>query len=133
MLNGRDDDRFEEVLGRLDALVRRGQPVEDRPPPRIVPDPAIPVLTEVLLTGKSAEEDTIPLLTEELSQDRDRVEKSVLQMLVNLVENTIVEQIQPALQEALVNKVAELRPQIEMLLRQRLQQTLTQKTDQTEE
>lgn len=128
----RDEDRFEEVLGRLDALVRRGQPNEDPPPPAIE-NAAIPVLTEVLVSGPAEVSDTIPLLTDTLNLERNHAHELILPHLVKVVEDVLAQQIQPVLEEALRSRVAELRPQIETLLRQHLQQALAQEKNQIEE
>lgn len=127
----RDDDRFEEVLGRLDALVRRGQ--RDESPPLAVADVAIPVLTDVFLPDQTGDMETIPLLTDALNQERDQPLDAILPLMVNVLEAALIQEIQPALEDALKIKVAELRPQLEYLLREQLRQALAREENQTEE
>ncbi|HEY3328062.1 MAG TPA: hypothetical protein VGK14_12985 [Novimethylophilus sp.] len=138
VLPERDDDRFEEVLERLDALVRRGQPESDPPPPPpAVSEASIPVLTEVYrpeleeaVPHEPASEDAaLPELSaeEKLEQAMD----AALPVMTEVLENALAQTVRPALNKALDQAIAELCPQMEALLRQRLQQALAQE-DQTE-
>lgn len=138
MTNGlpeRDDERFEEVLERLDALVRRGQPDSDPPPPPpAVSEASIPVLTEVYrpewvgaAPQQSAPEQPVaPGLSAEEKLEQAVV--AVLPVMTEVLETVLAQAVQPALERA----IADLRPQMEAALRQRLQQALAQEQDQTE-
>lgn len=130
----RDDDRFEEVLGRLDALVKRGQRDEEPLPPPVVAESEIPVLTEVFSPGQVVDAEAIPLLADTLIQEqREPSLDAMLPLMVKVMEDALVQQVQPALEEVLRAKIKELRPQLDMLLRQHLQSTLVQEEHQTEE
>jgi hypothetical protein len=128
----RDDDRFEEVLGRLDALVRRGQPVVEPPPPPLVVDASIPVLIEVYQPEQEERLEAIPTLSEalplvpELSVEErlDQALVAVLPEIVGVLEDALVLRVKPAMEEALAQALSDLRPQTEELLRQRLRQLL---------
>lgn len=134
----RDDDKFEEVLGRLDALIRRGQAVVDPPPPPpMATDTSIPVLTEVYQPdAESVRLDTpvqqamLPALPE--TDKLEQAVMAVLPLLEGVLEDMMVRQIQPAMEAALQQALADLRPQAEVLLRQRLGQLMAQEKDQTE-
>jgi len=124
-----DDDRFEEVLGRLDALVHRGQPAVERPP--LVAETSIPVLTEVYQPLQE-EAKEIPADIETLTQEaevsvEEKLEQAVaavLPVMVGILEEVLELQTRPAMESALSQAIADLRPQTEALLRQRLQQAL---------
>lgn len=139
VLPERDDDRFEEVLERLDALVRRGQPESDPPPPPpAVSEVSIPVLTEVYRPeleeaaphGSASEDAALPELSAEEKLEQAVV--AVLPIMTEVLENTLAQTVRPALDKALDQAIADLRPQMEALLRQRLRQALAQEEDQTE-
>lgn len=130
----RDDDRFEEVLGRLDALVRRGQIDDERlPPPPVATENVIPVLTEVFVPGHTVNSEAIPVLTETLSQEPEVQLDAMLPLMVRVIEESLIQQIQPALEEALKSKIAELRPQLDLLLRRQMQPGIVPEENQTEE
>jgi hypothetical protein len=140
LLPERDDDRFEEVLGRLDALVRRGQPSIEPPPPPIIESTSIPVLTEVYQPEQDERLAGIPTLTEALaSKPAVSVEEKLEQMLLEvlpemagILEDALVQRLKPAMEDALARALADLRPQTEELLRQRLRQVLVQEESQKE-
>lgn len=140
LLPERDDDRFEEVLGRLDALVRRGQPSIEPPPPPIIESTSIPVLTEVYQPEQDERLAEIPTLTEALaSKPAVSVEEKLEQMLLEvlpemagILEDALVQRLKPAMEDALARALADLRPQTEELLRQRLRQLLVQEESQKE-
>lgn len=140
LLPERDDDRFEEVLGRLDALVRRGQPSIEPPPPPIIESTSIPVLTEVYQPEQDERLAEIPTLTEALaSKPAVSVEEKLEQMLLEvlpemagILEDALVQRLKPAMEDALARALADLRPQTEELLRQRLRQVLVQEESQKE-
>ncbi len=127
ILPPRDDDRFEEVLGRLDALVRRGQPDYDPPPPPpAVSEATIPVLTEVYQPeaeiGTGIVEPAVELSAEE---QLEQAMAMVLPIMAETVGAILEETVRPELEQTLRQTLAELRPQMEELLRQRLRQALT--------
>jgi hypothetical protein len=138
LLPERDDDRFEEVLGRLDALVRRGQPSIEPPPPPLIESASIPVLTEVYQPEQDERLAEIPTLTEALaSKPAVSVEEKLEQMLLEvlpemagILEEALVQRLKPAMEDALARALADLRPQTEELLRQRLRQVLVQEESQ---
>ena len=140
ILPERDDDRFEEVLGRLDALVRRGQPSIEPPPPPLVENASIPVLTEIYQPEQEERLAEIPTLSEALtSKPEVSVEDKLEQMLVaalpemvGILEDALVQRVKPAMEDALAKVLEELRPQTEELLRQRLRQVLIQEESQKE-
>jgi len=125
-----DNDRFEEVLGRLDALVHRDQPAVEPPPP--VADSSIPVLTEVYQPGQKEEAAEVTAEIETLTPEagvpvEEKLEQAVaavLPVMVGILEDVLALQTRPAMESALSQAIADLRPQTEALLRQRLQQAL---------
>ena len=135
MLPEHDDDRFEEVLGRLDALVHRDQPVVEPPP---VAETSIPVLTEVYQPVQE-EAKEVPADMEALTQEaemsvEEKLEQAVaavLPVMVGILEDVLELQTRPAMESALSQAIADLRPQTEALLRQRLQQALASEKSQT--
>ena len=135
MLPEHDDDRFEEVLGRLDALVHRDQPVVEPPP---VAETSIPVLTEVYQPVQE-EAKEVPAGMEALTQEaemsvEEKLEQAVaavLPVMVGILEDVLELQTRPAMESALSQAIADLRPQTEALLRQRLQQALASEKSQT--
>jgi hypothetical protein len=139
MLPERDDGRFEEVLGRLDALVRRGQSEIEPPPPPLVEEPSIPVLTEIY-QPQEVRAESIPTLDDAVSLAPERSIEDKLQLMLamllpemeRLVEGALASQVKPALEQALNQAIVDLRPQIEAALRQRLRQVLAGKSDQAE-
>lgn len=140
ILPERDDDRFEEVLGRLDALVRRGQPTIEPPPPPLGEDASIPVLNEVYQPEQEERLKEIPILSETLSPEsgvsiEEKLEQAVAAVLpemVGILEDALVLRMRPALEEALGQALAELLPRTDALLRLRLRQVLVQEKSQTE-
>lgn len=142
----RDDERFEEVLERLDALVRRGQPEpEPPPPPPPVSEATIPVLTEVwapasepvsVAEGAGTEPDASPAEPAGSPPagglQLEQAMAEVLPVIAEVLETTLLNQLQPALDQAIGRTLAELRPQLEERLRQRLQQALAEDPGQTE-
>ena len=135
VLPERDDERFEEVLERLDALVRRGQPDSDPPPPPpAVSEASIPLLTEVyrpeldgaVLQESASERSVLPELSAEEKLEQAVV--AVLPVMTEVLEKVLAQSLRPALDQA----IADLRPQVEAVLRQRLLQALAQEQDQTE-
>jgi hypothetical protein len=139
-LSERDDDRFEEVLGRLDALVRRGQPNIEPPPPPIVLEASIPVLTEVYRppAGEGVPEViTQPEGTTQqpgstFEEKLDQIMATVLPVMMETLEDALWQKVQPALESAVKQALVDLRPQTQALLRQRLQHVLAQQKDQTD-
>jgi hypothetical protein len=130
----RDDDHFEEVLGRLDALVKRGQGDGESLPPPVGTEVPIPLLTEVFLHDQTGDIEAIPLLTDALSSERVQpLDAAILPLMVKVLEDALMQQVQPALENALKTRIAELRPQLEEILRQHLQQALARGENQTEE
>lgn len=140
ILPDRDDDRFEEVLGRLDALIRRGQPSIEPPPPPLVEDASIPVLTEVYQPAQEKRVEEIPALSETLSlkpevsieEKLEQTVAAVLPEMVGILEDALALRVRPAMEEALGKVLADLRPQTEALLRLRLRQVLAQEESQSE-
>lgn len=133
----RDDERFEAVLGRLDTLIKRGQPDTPPPPPPAISEANIPVLTEVyqatpLLIESVADTRTdIPEISPE--EKLEQAVAAVLPLMVNVMEEVLAMKVQPAIEVALNRALADLLPQTEEILRQRLQTLLTQEEeDQTE-
>lgn len=134
ILPERDDDRFEEVLGRLDALIRRGQPSIEPPPPPLVEDASIPVLTEVYQPAHEKRVEEIPTSSETLSlkpevsieEKFEQTVAAVLPEMVGILEDALALRVRPAMEEALGQVLADLRPQTEALLRLRLRQVLAQ-------
>jgi len=131
------DEHFEEVLGRLDSLIRRDQPTIPPPPPPPVSEATIPVLTEVYAAAPAQAE--VPLLTE-IVFEREVVEVStaekleqavaaVLPVMVGVLEEALVMKIQPVMESALKQILEDLHPQIEPILRQRLQALLAQEAE----
>jgi hypothetical protein len=131
ILPERDDGRFEEVLGRLDALVRRGQSEIEPPPPPLVEEPSIPVLTEVY-QPQEVRAEVIPTLSDAVlpapeQSNEDNLELTLAMLLPEmerLVEDTLASEVKPALEQALNHALVDLRPHIEAALRQRLRQVL---------
>lgn len=150
VLPERDEDRFEEVLERLDALVRRGQPENDPPPPPpAVSEASIPVLTEIyepepqLAHGPSASsaetlsaaESSAPIPTAPGLSTEAKLEQamgSVLPMMVDILAAALAQKVRPQLEQALDRILDDLRPELEEMLRQRLRQTLAAEENQTE-
>jgi hypothetical protein len=125
-LPARDDDRFEEVLGRLDALVRRGQPDNDPPPPPpAVSEATIPVLTEVYRPEFVVVDEVARAPALSADEQLEQAMTLVLPVMAETVGAIMEETVRPALEQALRETLAELRPQVEDLLRQRLRQALT--------
>lgn len=130
---GRDDERFEEVLERLDALVRRGQPDADLPPPPppAVSEASIPVLTEIYRPGSAEAEPASgqPALPELSTAEKlEQAVAAALPVMTEVLEQVLAQTVRPALDQA----IADLRPQMEAVLRQRLLQALAQEQGQTE-
>jgi hypothetical protein len=133
-LSERDDDRFEEVLGRLDALVRRGQPDLEPPPPPFISEASIPVLTEVyqqpmadgvpeaIIRVEDSFKEPVPTAEESLEQAL----AMVLPVMLEILEDALWQKVQPALESAVKLALDDLRPHAEALLRQRLQHALAQ-------
>lgn len=119
----RDDEHFEEVLGRLDSLIRRGQPPVQPPPPPQVSEATIPVLTEIY-DGPVIEQLEAALPAAPQISDQEKLEQAVstvLPMMVEILEETLIKEVRPAMDSALKRVLEDLRPQIEGMLRQRLQ------------
>lgn len=133
----RDDDRFEEVLGRLDALMRRDQPPPG-PPPLSPSENPIPVLTEIYVpagTAENLQEDTSvvqgQLTADELMEQATAV---VLPVMAQMIEDVLLSKIMPAVEGVIQQSLAELKPQLESLLRQHLTKQMSTQAgeDQTE-
>ncbi len=119
----RNDEHFEEVLGRLDSLIRRGQPPVQPPPPPQVSEATIPVLTEIY-DGPVMEqlEATLPAGPQVSEQEKlEQAVSAVLPMMVEILEEALIREVRPAMESALKRVLEDLRPQIEGILRQRLQ------------
>jgi len=114
-----DDGRFEAVLDRLDALVRRGQPVGDTEPPPAPSGPAIPMLTEVMVPDQSGGED-VPVLTEVVQQASGQTLDMIVPAMVEALEGELMRSLKPVLENALRSGIEAIRPQLEETLRQRL-------------
>lgn len=128
----RDDDRFREVLGRLDALVRRSYPDDEPPlPPPAVSEATIPVLTDVY-SPAAREEDVHSLLPGTTAQALEQAVAEVLPGVVEALEDVLARQVRPALSVALDAAIADLRPQIEEKVRQYLLQAIAKGKDQVE-
>ena len=134
------DEHFEEVLGRLDSLIRRDQLATQPPPPPPVSEATIPVLTEVYAVTAAPLQPEVPLLTEMVSGQEvieeisaaDKLEQAVaaaLPAMAEELEALLIMKIQPAMERALEQILEDLRPQIESILHQRLQALLAQETD----
>lgn len=132
----RNDGHFEEVLGRLDSLIRQGQPAVPPPPPPPVSEATIPVLTEVYETSPEPAQPDVPVLTEPVSKinvsetsAEEKLEQAVaavLPMMAEALEEALLMKVQPAMERAFNQALEDLRPQIETILRQKLQTALTQ-------
>lgn len=134
----RDNEHFEGVLGRLDSLVRRGQPETPPPPPPPVSEATIPVLTEVYAARPETVQTELPvtdILIEQAIPDVSAAEKleqalaAVLPMMATVLEEALVMKVQPAMESALKQVLDDLHPQIELILRQRLQTLLAQDSE----
>jgi len=121
----RDDERFQEVLGRLDALVRRGQPEDTPPPPPAISEATIPVLTDVYSPADEVLRETHAAGRREIEQ----IITDLLPEMMGMMESALLEQLKPALNASLNAAVAEIRPQIEDKIRQRLLQALAHEAD----
>lgn len=119
----RNDEHFEEVLGRLDSLIRRGQPPTQPPPPPQVSEATIPVLTEVYDGSAMLQAETaLPVVPQMSEQEKlEQAVSAVLPMMVEILEETLIREVRPAMEGALKRVLEDLRPQIEGMLRQRLQ------------
>lgn len=128
----RDDDRFQEVLGRLDALVRRGHPGDESPPPPpAVSEASIPVLTDVYLPD--SEEGPNLSSAEMAPETLAQAVAEVLPGVMEVLEDVFAREIKLAMSEALDAAIADVRPLVEERLRQHLLQILTKGGwDQTE-
>lgn len=109
----RDGERFEEVLGRLDSLIRRNQSQSTPLPPPVVSEATIPVLTEEFFP--------------EISQHKSLPEDETAEVLMERLVEAVMPVMMHALDEVLSQVIGEIRPKTEALLRQRIQQTLSQK------
>lgn len=136
----RNDEHFEEVLGRLDSLIRRDQAAtQPPPPPPPVSEATIPVLTEVYAATPEPVLSDVPVLTEVLpervvievsaAEKLEQAVAAVLPMMAEVLEDALVMKVQPVMESALKQVLNDLRPQIELILRQRLQALLTQETE----
>jgi hypothetical protein len=125
----RNDEHFEEVLGRLDSLIRRGQPPTQPPPPPSVSEATIPVLTEVYdgtpVVDAPTEEEIVVSEQEKL----ELAVAAVLPMMVEVLEEALIREVRPAMEGALKRVLEDLQPQIETMLRQRLQATPAQEVE----
>jgi hypothetical protein len=121
----RDDQRFQEVLGRLDALVRRGQGSGTAPPPSGKGE--IPVLTEIYQPDQQPLIEP-PLLTDILPSE-EVGGHGFASLLVQVVEEVLRQKVQPELTAAINEKMGELRPQLEGWLQEALQRALGSKVD----
>lgn len=122
----RNDEHFEEVLGRLDSLIRRGQPPTQPPPPPSVSEATIPVLTEVYDGAPVVD---VPTEEEIVVSEQEKLElavAAVLPMMVEVLEEALIREVRPAMEGALKRVLEDLQPQIEIMLRQRLQATPAQ-------
>lgn len=123
----RDDERFQAVLGRLDALVRRSQPEDGPPPPPpAVSEATIPVLTDVYLPAD--QENSAPLSVPPSRNVEDAITEMLPEMVKILVDE-LEQQAKPALSQVFDTVIAEMRPQIEEHIRQRLSQALAKRAD----
>lgn len=139
----RNDEHFEEVLGRLDSLIRRGQPETLlQPPPPPISQTSIPVLTEVY-EASTEPVPSAPLLTDLISDQiitevsvAEKLEQAVaavLPTMVAVLEEALAMKVQPAMERALSQVLDDLHPQIESILRQQLKTLLAQESgNQTE-
>lgn len=133
----RDDEHFEVVLGRLDSLIRHGQTTPPPPPPPSVSEATIPVLTEVYQAVSESlisdacmpapPEAACPEITDE--EKLELAVAAVLPLLTAVLEEELVMRVQPAMERALNQTLENLQPQIEAILRQRLQIQLAQEQD----
>jgi hypothetical protein len=119
----RDDERFQQVLGRLDALVRRGRGDDmPPPPPPAVSEATIPVLTEVYQPGDA--EQLRPSGEQGLLQEVEAVVSEAVPEMAKMLADAVESQVKPAVNQVLDAVIAEMRPQIEEKIRQRLMQAL---------
>ncbi|GBG13552.1 hemolysin D [Novimethylophilus kurashikiensis] len=119
----RDDERFQQVLGRLDALVRRGQGDEmPPPPPPAVSEATIPVLTEVYQPEES--EQLRPHGEQSLLHEVEAVVLDAVPEMAKMLADAVESQVKPTVNQVLDAVIAEMRPQIEEKIRQRLMQAL---------
>ena len=109
----RDDERFEEVLGRLDLLIRRNQSQSSPLPPPAVSEATIPVLTE----------EFVP----EVPYQKPLTEEETAEALMERLVEAVMPVMMHALDDVLSQVIGEIRPKTEALLRQRIQQTLSHK------
>ncbi len=138
----RNDEHFEQILGRLDSLVRRGYSEAQPPPPPSVSEATIPVLTEIFEGVPEAEDapatentatpaEPPPELTSE--EKMEQAVAAVLPFMSSVLEEVLVERVKPAMETAIEQALVELRPQIEKNLRRHLEAVLTgSETGQTE-
>jgi hypothetical protein len=130
MEDARNDEHFEEVLGRLDSLIRRGQPPTQPPPPPLVSEATIPVLTEVY-EGAEVFPSDAPVVDVKITE-QEKLElavAAVLPMMVEVLEEALIREVRPAMEGALKRVLEDLQPQIEIMLRQRLQSPPAQDPD----
>lgn len=116
----RDDQRFQEVLGRLDALVRRGQGGEAVPPPSGKEE--IPLLTEIYQPGQPPLIEP-PVLTDILPSE-EAGGHEFAPLLARVMEDVLRQKVQPELTAAINEKMEELRPQLASWLQEALQRAL---------
>jgi hypothetical protein len=122
-LSQRDDERFQEVLGRLDALVRRGRSDDTPPPPPpAISEASIPVLTEVYLAGDA--EQLRPHQGSGLPQEIEMAICAAVPEMAKMLADAVESQVKPAVNQVLDAVIAEMRPHIEENIRQRLMQAL---------
>lgn len=131
----RNDEHFEAVLGRLDSLIRHGQPATPPPPPPPVSEATIPVLTEVYEAILEQPQPDVPVLPDNADPQVSAAEKleqavaAVLPMMVKALEEVLVMKVKPAMEHAFNQALDDLRPQIEAVLRQQLQVALAQDSE----
>jgi hypothetical protein len=121
MEDARNDEHFEEVLGRLDSLIRRNQPPTQPPPPPLVSEATIPVLTDVY-EGAEVLPSDVSVADAKISE-QEKLElavAAVLPMMVEVLEDALIREVRPAMENALKRVLEDLQPQIEIMLRQRL-------------
>ncbi len=127
----RNDEHFEEVLGRLDSLIRHGQPATPPPPPPPVSEATIPVLTEIYevipeqagLPDSSASTGNTEIQVSE-EEKLEQAVIAVLPIMTAALEEALLINVKPAMEHAFSQALDSLRPQVETLLRQQLHTAL---------
>ena len=111
------DERFDEILSRLDALVKRGNPIPDAPPPL---DAGIPVLTELYQPEMQGDASSVFPVRENVNPSMEVILEAIIPSLLDTLEKALSQNLKPALEAAINEKLEELRPQLKAMLVQQL-------------